>query len=121
MKGKKMGYRWKPSKSKAREFAQKMEEISEYCLEHGIGSSRSMDSFYFSIGGQDYRVSNHTIAQSNRNAYRNGEQIREKYHEDEEREDTVYITASKTRLIEIHQALLAGKKLDRRGRELREA
>lgn len=55
-----MSYRWKPSKSAAREFAAKMNEID---------SSLMQDSYYFTIDGQKYRVSNHTVAASNRGAY----------------------------------------------------
>lgn len=53
--------RWKPSKTKAREFASKMKEIEEFCMEHGISQSRSSDSYYFTVDGRQYRVSNHTI------------------------------------------------------------
>lgn len=110
-----MGYRWKPSKAKAKEFARKMEEIRAYCEENGIGYSASMDSYYFYIDGERYRVSNHTVAASNAGAYRNGEQVREKYHSDGEYDRDHEITASKTRLTEIHKALMAGKKIDKRG------
>ena len=80
-----MQYRWKPSKTKAREFAQKMAEIDEYCLKNNISQSRSSDSYYFTINGEDYRVSNHTVAQSNRGAYNEfGERTRENYHVDGE-------------------------------------
>jgi hypothetical protein len=110
--------RWKPSRSKAREFAQQMDEVLDYCREHHINNSNSMDSFYFTINDQSYRVSNHTIESSNSKATNfMGEQVREKYHEGR-KDDTVYITASKTRLIEIHKNLLQGKKLDKRGNVL---
>ena len=113
-----MGYRYKKSfsKSEKREFAKKMEEIDEYCAEHGISHSLSSDSYYFEVNGQSYRVSNHTIEASNRAAYDDlGNQIREKYHDDKRDPEVIYITASKTRLIEIHQAILAGKTLNKRG------
>jgi hypothetical protein len=112
-----MAYRnWKPSKTKAREYAQKMKEIEEFCSENGIHQSSRGDSYYFTIDGQAYRVSNHTVEASNRGAFTEfGEQIREKYHEDGERDDTIYITAGKTRIMDIYNDLKAGYELDRRG------
>ena len=111
--------RFKPSRSQARAFAQKMAEIDNFCRENAIDHSRSSDSYYFTINGQNYRVSNHTIAASNRGAYNElGEQIREKYHENKESDDVIYITAGKTRIIEIYNDLKAGHKLDRRGNRI---
>ena len=93
-----------------------MNDIDDFCFNNGITRSRSSDSYYFTINGVSYRVSNHTIKASNSKAYDEfGNKIREKYHEDEEREDTVYITAGKTRIKEIYNHLKNGKKLDRRG------
>ena len=112
-----MGYykKWKPSKTAAREFAQKMDEIGDFCSSHGICQSRSGDSYYFTIGGTPYRVSNHTTAASDRGMYNDfGEKIRDSYHADDDPR-TVYITAGKTRIIEIYNALKAGKHLDKRG------
>lgn len=112
-----MAYRWKPSKSAAREFAAKMNEIEKFCEDNGIDSSLMQDSYYFTIDGQKYRVSNHTVAASNRGAYNyESEQVRGLYHPNGEEDDTIYITASKTRLIDIYTALKAGKKLNRRGK-----
>lgn len=108
--------KWKPSKSKMKEFVQKMDEITNFCMEHGISSSMSLDSYYFSINGQKYRVSNHSIESSNAkstNAF--GEEVRQQYHPNGREDDTIYIHASKTRLIEIYQALAKGYKLDGRG------
>lgn len=111
--------RFKPSKSKAREFAAKMNEIDDFCRENAIVRSKSSDSYYFTIDGQNYRVSNHTIAASNRGAYGEfGEQIREKYHPDKEENDIIYITAGKTRIIDIYNDLKNGYKLDRRGNRI---
>lgn len=112
-------FRWKPSKSKVREFAQKMDEIDEFCRAHGISQSSRSDSYYFEIKDQKYRVSNHTIEASNAAAFdENGEQVRELYHEEGRQEDTIYIHASKTRLIEIYNDLAAGYKLDGNGRRI---
>lgn len=59
-----MSYKWKPSKSEAQEFAKKMDEIDDFCRENGIHASLNNDSYYFMIGGQNYRVSNHTFERS---------------------------------------------------------
>lgn len=107
--------KWKPSKTAAREFAKQMQEIDDFCAENGISASSSKDSYYFTVGGVHYRVSNHTIEASNRAAYKDGEQVRALYHEDGREADTVYIHASKTRIIDIYNNLKAGYKLDGRG------
>lgn len=109
-------YKWKPSKTAKKEFAEKMQEIDSFCNKNGIKQSSSSDSYYFRINGQKYRVSNHTIEASNRGAYDEVfGQIREEYHPEGEKEDVIYITASKTRIIEIYKNLSEGKKLNRRG------
>lgn len=109
-------YKFKPSKTQAREFAQKMDEIDEFCKTHDISQSRTSDSYYFTLNGKNYRISNHTIAASNSHAFNEyGEQIRELYHDDFEDDDTIYITAGKTRIMEIYNDLAAGYELDRRG------
>ena len=78
------------------------------------------DSYYFTINEQMYRVSNHSIEQSNAGAYNRltGEKVRELYHEEGRRDDTIYIHASKTRIIDIYNDLAAGYKLDSRGRRV---
>ena len=110
--------RWKPSKSAAQDFAAKMKEIDAFCDTHDISSSLSDDSYYFSINGQNYRVSNHSVEASNAAAFDDttGEQRREVYHEGGRRDDTIYIHASKTRIMDIYNDLTAGYKLDGRGR-----
>lgn len=109
-----MSYRWRPSRTAAREFAQKMDEIDEFCRQNGISQSRSGDSYHFIINGLSCRVSNHTIASSNRHAYdeTTGEQLRPLYHLDDEYD--VEITAGKTRIIQIYNDLKAGIPLDKR-------
>lgn len=111
------GKKWKPSKTAAQHFAQTMNEIAEFCAENGIQQSQRGDSYYFIINGVNYRVSNHTVEASNRAAFDEltGEQLRELYHKGGRDSDTVYITASKTRIREIYNALKAGKRLDGRG------
>jgi hypothetical protein len=103
------------SRTKAREYAQKMEEIEDFCRANGISASRRLDSFYFRIGGVKYRVSNHTIEASNRGMYDSltGEKKRNAYHDSEE--DLVCITAGKTRIEQVYNDLKAGHKLDKRG------
>jgi hypothetical protein len=109
-------YKWKPSKSQARAFAQQMEEIREFCSINGIEQSYSSDSYYFTIEGQKYRVSNHSVETSNARAFNEfGEQIRAVYHKDGRADDTIYIHASKTRIIDIYNDLKNGYKLDGKG------
>ena len=112
-----MGYgrKWKPSKTQAREFAQTMSEISEFCNEHGIYQSSRGDSYYFFVNGKEYRVSNHSVEASDNAAFDwQGNQIRELYHNGRDTNVT-YIHASKTRIREIYNDLVAGYKLDGRG------
>lgn len=116
-----MGYyrRWKPSKTAMKEFAQKMDEIDEFCNKNAISQSAKSDSYYFTIDGQAYRVSNHSIEASNRAAYDDlGNVIREKYHPDEREEDVIYIHAGKTRIMDIYNDLKAGYRLDGRGNRI---
>lgn len=101
-------YRWKPSKTARREFAQKMGAIDKYCQENNISQSATNDSYYFEVNGQRYRVSNHSVETSYINS--GG-----KYHTDGREDDVKYIHAGKTRIIEIHKNLLAGKELDGNG------
>ena len=106
--------KWHPSKSAKKEFMDQMNEIDEFVATHNINSSRTNDSYYFRVNGKEYRVSNHSIKQSNAKAYDDlGNQIREKYHA--ENEEVTEILASKKRIIEIYTALINGKKLDKRG------
>ena len=111
------GYRYKPSKTQIREYAEKMDRIDDFCRENNISKSANSDSYYFEINGQKYRVSNHSVESSNRGAYEEGthEQIRELYHPEGREKDTIYIHAGKTRIMEIYENLKAGKELDERG------
>lgn len=117
-----MGYykrKWTPSKTTAREFANTMEKIKEFCDKNGIGYSKSCDSYYFRLNGVDYRVSNHTIEASNYRAYDEfGNQIRDLYHPEGREKNTVYITAGKTRIMDIYNDLKAGYKLNKRGNRI---
>lgn len=112
-----MAYRrYKPSRAAAAAFRDTMQEIEAFCAENGISHSASCDSYYFTVNGRDYRVSNHSIEASNRAAYHPiYGQIRDTYHDDKRDPDTTYIHASKTRIIEIYNDLKAGYELDGRG------
>ena len=46
------GYRYKPSKTKIREYAEKMDRIDDFCRENNISKSANSDSYYFEINGQ---------------------------------------------------------------------
>lgn len=62
------------------------------------------------------REKNHSIETSNAHAYDwLGNQVRKKYHENERNKETVYIHASKTRIIDIYNDLADGYELDGRG------
>lgn len=113
-----MGYyrKWRPSKTATREFASTMEKIRGFCNENGIDYSRTCDSYYFVLNGVRYRISNHTVEMSNSKAYDiYGNQVRELYHPNGREENTVYITAGKTRIMDIYNDLKAGYTLDKRG------
>lgn len=108
--------RWRPSKTAKAEFARKMDEIDDFVAKNGIDQSSNGDSYYFDIDGRNYRVSNHSVEASNRGAYDQfGNQKRMLYHPGGRDEDTTYIHASKTRIMDIYNDLKAGWKLDGRG------
>lgn len=113
-----MSYKWRPSKSAAAEYGAKMREIEQFCADHNISASLSSDSYYFTLRGTTYRVSNHSIDASNRAAYDEltGEQRRALYHDADDERQLVCILAGKTRIIDIYNDLAAGYELDIRGR-----
>lgn len=109
--------KWKPSKTKVNEFKEKMNEIDNFCDEHNIQRSQNSDSYYFTINDIAYRVSNHAV--ESRNKYDDLGNLKNArgYRLDDHREkDTVYIHASKTRIIEIYKNLEKGLILDGRGK-----
>lgn len=111
-----MAYRkWKPSKTSVREFAQTMKEIEDFCYENGIQQSWKGDSYYFTVNGTEYRVSNHSVEASNKAAYSDLGQTRDLYHPNGREKDVIYIHASKTRIREIYKDIVAGYKLDGHG------
>lgn len=110
-------FKKKFSKAQKMEFAKKMQQINEFCQAHNIQESRSGDSYYFEVNGHHYRVSNHSVESSNAGAYDcSGEQVRELYHPGGRQLDVIYIHASKTRIMEIYNNLVAGLTLDGRGK-----
>ena len=99
------------------ERSRKLAEIREFCDAHNIRYSRNQDSYYFTINGVRYRVSNHTVEASNRAAYRkDGSQRRALYHPEGREDGTVYIHASHFRIPQIYMDLRMGRQLDGRGR-----
>lgn len=99
------------------EEERRLSEIRSFCDANGISYSKSMNSYYFVIRGQAYRVSNHTVEASNKRAVgRDGRRIREEYHPDGRRKDVIYIHASRFRIIKIYMDLKLGAILDGRGR-----
>lgn len=110
---------WKPSKAAAQEYAAEIQEIKTFCEAHSIHASRTLDSYYFTIGGIEYRVSNHSIDASDNAAFDEitGEQRRALYHANDDAA-TVQIRAGKTRIIQIYNDLCAGYQLDRKGNRI---
>lgn len=109
--------KWRPSKSKAIQFAMEMDFIREFCEENNIQTSKNNDSYYFTLNGRKYRVSNHTIERSNSAAFDadTGFQKRELYHHTKRDDNTIYIHAGKTRIIEIYNDLKVGYELNGKG------
>lgn len=107
-----MCYRFSYQYDKKRGFSANMERIDRFCRNNGIKRSACSESYYFSIDGQKYRVSNHTIEESNAKAYSStGEQVRKLYHPDGELDDVIYIKAGKNKIIDIYKSIRAGKNL----------
>lgn len=105
-----MSYIEKDKNYRKRGFAYNMSQIKKFCSKNGIRYSASADSYYFTLNGQKYRVSTHSVYESNYYAYDNdGEQIRPLFHPDGERDDTIYITAGKNKIIDIYKSLKQGK------------
>lgn len=89
------------SKAAKRDFAIKMAEIEEFVKVNNITQSFNGDSYYFTLNDTNYRVSNHSPESSPYHCGRDA--------------DTIYIHASKTRIIDIYNDLKAGYELDGRG------
>ena len=105
------GVKYKRSKKQIREFITKMDEIEEFCKQNGIARSFNSDSYYFVANGKAYRVSNSLRA--------SGEYVYDpitdqRVHTDDS--NTTYIHASKVRIIDIYNDIIAGYELDGHGR-----
>lgn len=113
---------YKPSRTKRTQFAKEMKEIEDFCTQNGIITSKNNDSYYFTLSGTSYRVSNYTIEASNKAAFDidTGMYKRDLYHETERKDDTVYIHAGKTRIMDIYNDLKAGYKLNEKGYKIKE-
>ena len=109
-------HKWRPSAAQARAFHQAMVEIDDFCSINGIRQSKRCDSYYFTLNGINYRVSNHTMRRSNETARDElGQYVHPVYHSEDDIANTVQIFAGKTRIREIYNDLKAGHKLDGRG------
>ena len=105
------------SRAKAKEYGEKMEEINDFCRDNGIDVSQRGDSYYFTLNGVKYRVSNHTIKSSDSGMFKKNHKgevvkVRESYHYEN---DIINITAGKTRIEQVYNDLKAGYNLDKRG------
>ena len=88
-----------------------------FATKTALSQVKNNDSYYFTLNSTKYRVSNHTIEASNKAAFDidTGMYKRDLYHKTERKDDTVYIHAGKTRIIDIYNDLKAGYKLDGKG------
>ena len=77
-----------------REFALRMKRIDEFCKRHHILKSRGSDAYFFAINGRSYVIANR----------------RRKVPQ-----GTIFILASKTRIMKIYEDLACGIQLDVRG------
>ena len=99
------------------EEKRRLSEIRAFCDANGIHCSKTMDSFYFKVRGQAYRVSNHTVEASNKGAIgRDGRQRRQLYHPNGREKSVTYIHASRFRIMRIFLDIKMGAILDGRGR-----
>jgi len=71
-----------------------MNDVRSFCKANGIRMSGT-GSYYFELYGQRYRVSDHSIEDSNRGAYdKKGYQRRRLYHPNGREENITYITSN---------------------------
>lgn len=110
---------WKPSKARVNDFKEKMEAIERFCRKNDIATTNSNDSYYFIFNDQKYRVSNHAVeSRNNYDSLGNLTNARGYAMDDTRENDTIYIHASKTRIIEIYNDLMNGYKLNGRGQRV---
>ena len=99
------------------DYRKQLDEIDEFCRENNISRSYSSDSYYFTLNGVNYRVSNHSVESS---TYKDAFGNQHHYHgdSDEYREEVFCIHAGKTRIIEIYNTIKSGHKVDHRGNRI---
>lgn len=90
------GY-WTHSKAEKQIFAQTMDDIDRFCRENGIEHVENGGTYKFTIMNKKYVVSNIFVPKDLR------------------LKGTTYFFAGQTRLKQIYEDLVAGKKLDSRG------
>lgn len=90
------------------------EDVRRFCMANGIRMSDS-GSYYFELYGQKYRVSDHTVEESNRGAYnKKGIQRRKLYHPNGREADVKYIISSDIEYVYLN--LLNGNRVSSNGR-----
>ena len=77
-------------------------QLRAFCQEHGIAHSQSFQSFYFTLGGQKFRLSNHSVELANL-----GRTLMQLplVHPEGREADVIYIHAPKEQLIPIYTQL----------------
>ena len=83
---------------------EQIQDIEDYCYKNRIKVCNN-SSYYFSINGMDYRVSDHRLATR-------PSSVKERFGNDK----FYSIIADPLKIVEIHSALKKGKKIDVRGR-----
>lgn len=89
-------------------------DVRSFCRANGIRMSDS-GSYYFELYGQRYRVSDHSVEESNRGAYdKRGYQRRRLYHPNGRESDVKYIISSDIEFVYLN--LLNGNRVSSKGR-----
>lgn len=99
------------SKKRIREYIEQMNHIKEFCEINGIARTSDSDGYYFVVNGQPYRVGNSLYAKE-AFVY---DPVSGKHIETDDT-NTIYFYASKTRIIDIYNDIIAGYELDGHGR-----
>lgn len=90
------------------------EDVRRFCRANGIRMSDS-GSYYFELYGQRYRVSDHSVEESNRGAYdKRGYQRRRLYHPNGREADTIYILSNDIEFVYLN--LRNGNRVSSNGR-----
>jgi len=100
-------------------------KLKEFCKKNNISYSSSVRSFYFTLFNQRYRISNHSIKESNqgrelkaqRQSLMYGKDIKPRlYHKGNE--DIIDITAERSRVFQIYKDIKEGYEVDERGNRI---